>query len=148
MSLRQSLSQIVQSRFLPEDLASSQAGQAPPGTPGSRGGGDARSAGAAAGTSAARVYLMQAAGELATFFGTEMAMTALVPAFMYLPNETNWRVRAAFYHHLPEVATTVVRACHFVHASCTQHACTSSTPAPHAAAPAWGAPAISVPSRV
>ena len=104
LSLRRVLSQIVQSRFLPEDLSTGQAGG-----PGGRSAAGGASKPGTASASAARAYLMHAAGELAAFLGEELAMTTLVPMFMYLPNEADWRVRAAFYHHLPEVTGTVVR---------------------------------------
>lgn len=106
-SLRRALSQILQSRFLPEDPATAQPVGSPV-APAGRAAPAGGKPGAAAGSSAVRVYIMQAAGELAAFLGTDMAMTTLVPMFMYLPNETNWRVRAAFYLHLPEVASTLV----------------------------------------
>jgi hypothetical protein len=57
------------------------------------------------------VYLMSGAGQLAEFLGPEQATSTLLPTFMWLPNESDWRVRAAFYKHLPGVAQGLVRCC-------------------------------------
>jgi hypothetical protein len=54
------------------------------------------------------VYLMRGAGELAQFLGPEQATSTLLPTFMWLPNESDWRVRAAFYKHLPSVSQGLV----------------------------------------
>lgn len=52
--------------------------------------------------------LLRRAGALAEFVGPELAATALVPALMWLPNESDWRTRAAFYARLPDLAASVV----------------------------------------
>ena len=54
------------------------------------------------------VHLMSGAGQLAEFLGPEQATSTLLPTFMWLPNESDWRVRAAFYQHLPGVAQGLV----------------------------------------
>jgi hypothetical protein len=51
---------------------------------------------------------MRHVGCLAAFLGHELADNAFVPSIMWLPNEQDWRVRAAFYQHLPELAAIVV----------------------------------------
>ena len=53
--------------------------------------------------------LLEHAGSLAAFFGPHITNSVLLPSTLWLPNETNWHVRAAFYRHLPDIAIHVVR---------------------------------------
>lgn len=111
-ALRRTVADFIQSRFLPEDPAASRALSGPvPGVSVSVSNpatvprvGDAGHHGWAS----LWVYLMSGAGQLAEFLGPEQATSTLLPTFMWLPNESDWRVRAAFYKHLPVVAQGLV----------------------------------------
>jgi hypothetical protein len=55
---------------------------------------------------------MSRVGGLAAFLGPDVVNRSFVPSIMWLPNEPDWRMRATFYRHLPELAASVVRLLH------------------------------------
>jgi hypothetical protein len=102
-ALRRMMADIVQRRFFPEEGSTTRSHSAQSGV-------DPAGLGHWA---SMWVHLMRGAGVLASFLGPDLASSVLVPSFMWLPNEQDWRVRVAFYQHLPEVARSVVRSFHF-----------------------------------
>jgi hypothetical protein len=96
-SLRLAVLNIVQDHILPDEGVMAAGGREGPAGVGARS------------TTQTWIALMRHVGSLAAFLGHELASNTFVPSIMWLPNEQDWRVRAAFYEHLPELAANVVR---------------------------------------
>lgn len=88
---------LVQAHILPEESVAAAAGRLA-----------AAPAGPRTGAATWRA-LMPCVGGLSAFLGPELTVASFVPSIMWLPNEPDWRMRAAFYCHLPDLAANVVR---------------------------------------